>query len=490
MKKNNHFPNIMLGLAYLYMVLPFLIFAIGWMGKRFWIPIVTIVIICLIKTFKNSYNTISLQIIDYKKFLFILCIIGVWVYLSGIGKYVFQNEDHYTRNGIFEILVNYEWPIINDVVTGTLPGNPHATSLMYYIGYWLPSAIVGKVVGINAGYFFQYIWAVLGIVLVYYFLCVKLDKFLVWPILIIIFFSGLDLVGIWLTGENLFSISNDMHLEWWGQPYQYSSMTTQLFWVFNQSIPAWLCTILIMTQKNNKSIVFLLSCALITSTFPFVGLIFISVFYCFNNIKKLDFISHIKSTLKSTLTIQNVLGGGIIGIFTFLYLKSNVASGQFMKESVYGYSYDNNLLKYLIFILLEIGVYFVLLYKYNNKNFLYYLLLLLLCLIPPIKIGEGADFCMRVSIPPLFILMVLIIEAIDKSYRLRDRVIFYTFVITLLIGSVTPLHEMSRTISNTINSVNEGEDPALPSRDAVEILNTDYLSGNIDDSFFFKYIAR
>lgn len=35
--------------------------------------------------------------------------------------------------------------------------------LIYYIGYWLPAAVVGKVFGLTAGYYFQYVWAIIGI---------------------------------------------------------------------------------------------------------------------------------------------------------------------------------------------------------------------------------------------------------------------------------------------------------------------------------------
>ena len=127
------------------------------------------------------------------KIVFIITVIGVWVYYSGIGRLVFQNTDHSARNAIFDILVQYDWPVINyEVNLDIMPKGTTATSLVYYIGFWLPAAVVGKIFGLEAGYGFQIFWAILGITLVYYLLCERYKKLLMWPLLILIFFSGLD----------------------------------------------------------------------------------------------------------------------------------------------------------------------------------------------------------------------------------------------------------------------------------------------------------
>lgn len=473
-----------------------MLFSIGWMKRRYWIPICIILCICFLKTiFENKqdfYFAITPK--DIKKLVFVLFVILFWVYMSGIGKYVFQNDDHYARNAFFEMLVEYDWPIINSNVTGNLEGNPSRTSFIYYFGFWIPSAVAGKLFGVQIGYFFQFLWAVLGIFLAYYFICIWQKKIQLWPLLIMIFFSGLDIAGAWFSGQNIFSLGNDTHLEWWAVPYQYSSMTTQLFWVFNQSIPAWLCTIMILLQKNSKNIVFILACTMLTSTFPFVGLIPIVFYICMREYAEMKISTahsiKIKSFLSNVLSFQNVAGGGIVGIISFLFLKSNIAGGHFMWQSTLGPSFHNHLLKYGFFIILEVGIYILLLYKYNQNNRLYFLCVVILCIIPPFKVGNGGDFCMRASIPALFILMLLVIDTLQRASFLHDKMVFWGLIFTICIGSVTPLHEISRTFSHTVSSVNNGEVPSLESYDYIEILNTEHFSGGIDDSFFFKYIAQ
>lgn len=493
--------KLMVALTYMYLMLPFIIFAIGWMGKRYWVPMLPVLLFCFFKAWKESsdYWRPEVSRENILKLIFIILVICIWVYFSGIGKYVFQNADHNCRNAIFDALVQKEWPVINfDVDIDKFGEGVSATSLVYYIGFWLPSAIFGKVFGVSAGYGFQFFWAVLGIFLMYYYICARKEKLLVWPLLVLIFFSGFDIVGQYLRGENIFLLANDVHIEWWGEPYQYSSMTTQLFWVFNQAIPAWLCTIFAYMQNNNRSIVLILGCCMLPSTFPFVGLLALVLFWMFSrnykiskyDTKKENVKNYIDCWMKDTITVQNVLGGGIIGIFSFLYLASNVSGNRVMGENVIGANYDNNLLKYIMFIIVEISVYFLLLYKMKRMSGLYYCILLCLCIIPPIKVGMAGDFCMRASIPALFILLLFVIDGLEWSRKNSEKAIYRGLVLALCIGAITPLHEFARTFKETVNRVNSEQQVYSETLDFTTLLNSSNFSGATDGSFFFKYIAK
>ena len=261
--------KIPLCLGYAYVLLPFLIFSLGWMRLYFSIPVVVILLGCFWKACKESPALWmpELHFENVMKILFILGVIALWVYYSGIGKFVFQNADHPWRNGIFNLLVESEWPVVS---ADTLPGTTSKSALIYYIGFWMPSALIGKLFGLSAGYCMQALWAFLGIALVYYLICARNKKLEVWPLAIFILFSGLDIIGEQLLGANVFTMDTCRHLEWWNPAYQYTSMTAQLFWVFNQSIPAWLCTMLVVMQKNGRNMVLILACSMLSSTFPFV----------------------------------------------------------------------------------------------------------------------------------------------------------------------------------------------------------------------------
>lgn len=498
---NNKKSRVFVWISYAYILLPFLIFAIGWFGKRYWVFIAPILVFCYWKACKDTKQFWIPQFNkdNFIKIAFIIFIIFVWVYYSGIGRFVFQNGDHNCRNAVYETLVQYDWPIYNyDVNVEKWGINTTATSLIYYIGFWLPSAVIGKVFGVDAGYGFQAFWAILGIVLIYYFICARKEKLLVWPLAILLFFSGLDIVGQYLVGTDVFALANDAHLEWWVEPYQYSSITTQLYWVYNQSIPAWLCTILAFAQGNNRSIIFILACCMISSTFPFVGLLVLVLYWMFSRRYtevyaksfKIRVKQYIYALIKDTFTIQNVLGGGIVGIFSFLYLSANTSSSQLMSESVYGVVYDNHLAKYLMFILVEVGIYFIVIYKYQKHNGLYFVILISLLIIPPIKVGAAGDFCMRVSIPALFILMLMVMDTLEKSKRKKDLLVLISLLVTLVIGGITPIHEVARSFKNTSERLNEKEQVYETAIDSNMLLNSNNFSGDVSNNFFYKYIAR
>ena len=501
MVSNDKKTKIMGIIAYIYLLLPFLIFAVGWFGKRYWIPIVPILVFCCYRACRDS-QALWRPTFDRDtvvKMLFIILIIAVWVYFSGIGRLVFQNADHNCRNAVYETLVNYDWPVVNlEISEAQAAEGVAATSLIYYIGFWLPAAVVGKIFGMEAGYGFQVFWAILGIVLVYYLICARKEKIMLWPLLVLIFFSGMDIVGQYFRGVDLFTLPNDMHLEWWIEPYQYSSMTTQLFWVFNQAVPAWLCTMLAYMQKNNRSMVFILALCMLPGTFPFVGLLVLVLYWMFTRDYGFTQEGSLKERLKrfgrafvrDTFTIQNVLGGGIIGIFSFLYLSANLSGSRFMQESIHGAVYDNHLLKYIFFILVEVGAYLILLYKYNRNSGFYYVLLFSLLVIPPIKVGSAGDFCMRVSIPALFMLMLLVMDALERAKKEQNRCIFVSLIVVLCIGSVTPIHEIVRTFKYSVERINAQEQVYESTLDSVQLLNSPNFSGDVKDSFFFKYIAR
>ncbi len=486
-------------LAYIYMVLPFLIFAVGWFRIRFWTVAVAVVVFAAWRAWQDTpaFWCPSFTRDHVMKILFICVVLAVWVFYSGIGFHVYQNRDHYARNSIFEVLVEYPWPVYNkDILPEIYPAGTTMTSLIYYIGFWMPAAVVGKLCGLWAGYAFQMVWAFLGLLLVYYFICARKRKLLVWPLLLLILFSGLDILGMYLTGVDIAGMENGMHLEWWMQPYQYSSMTTQLFWVFNQSIPAWLCTVFAMQLTDNRCMVFILGSVMLNATFPFVGLLALTIFWMFSRSYELPAgvcfrekaLCWVRAFVKDSCSLQNILGGGVMGIFSYLYLSGNRAATGIAAQKVGSIFAAINWQRYLVFFIVEAGIYLVLIYKYNKDTGLYYTVLLSLVLVPILKGGAG-DFCMRASIPALFILMLLVQDTLEQAYQSKDWLLFCGLFAALCVGSATPIHEITRTVQQTVLLQEQGEayGTTAPKRD---ILNGANFSGSVEGNLFFEWIAK
>ena len=70
-----------------------------------------------------------------------------------------------------------------------------------------------------------------------------------------------------------------LHLEWWARPgtYQFSSNTTLLFWVFNQTVIPWLCTCMLLLSRSLASSALIVVACLAAGPYAGVGLAVIAL---------------------------------------------------------------------------------------------------------------------------------------------------------------------------------------------------------------------
>ncbi|GMO38285.1 MAG: hypothetical protein Ta2B_17980 [Termitinemataceae bacterium] len=460
------FEKALVCMTYSFLAMPFIIFSIGFMKPLFGIPVAVCVLISLLIAIKHTELSWVPQLTKNTVIKLIICvtIIALWVFVSGIGKFVWQNSDHPFRNEIFKLLVTKPWP-----VSSILEGQEY--KFVYYMGFWMPAAVIGKLFGLTAGFVFQYLWAILGVFCTFLLVCSLKHKFLLRTLIVIILFSGLDYVGTALVRHAIPKLISASHDEWWAGAFQYSSMTTQIFWVFNQAIPAWVATALLLNQKNNKNIIFIMGVLLLNSTFPFMGLLPIICHLILSKSKINDKIN-IGNSVKSCMSIQNVAGGGIAGIITFLFLASNVRTSTFSFVST-------TLVKYFTFCILEFGLYMFFVFKSQYKNPLFYVIGISLLIFPAFYIPDG-NFIMRASIPPLFILMLMVSEKIETY---KNSKCYFALMFVFLIGGITPMHEMLRTAKNTY----DGQENWFKTEE--EIMTDKNFMGD-SQSFFFTHISK
>ncbi|MGM9551284.1 MAG: hypothetical protein ACI3XA_03420 [Clostridia bacterium] len=537
---------------YTYIALPFVIFALGFveftLSNALFLGTVFSVIFAAFDS--EGLNGIKFNKKDVPKIVIGLLFITLMVLLSGVGNVFWQNNDHATRNTIFDILVKYSWPP-TEVINGEEVG------LIYYIGFWLPSAFIGKLTSLEVGYIFSIIWAITGLFILWYLLCVIHKKIVIYPLIIFMFFSAPDILGHTLVnvfGENLsklqvgqwaFSEGSILtrHLEWWARNFQYSSHTTQLFWVFNQCIPAWLATLLILIEKNNKNLVFIMGLTLLSSPFPFVGLIPIFLWCAFTNhedaIFERKFTKDFKASFTSLFTFQNILGGGYSGILTFLYLKGNIASSAGAGQSsannlVSAFSFGNffvilllwlllylglnrgdsfkkvhimyllpslpiaylfaklprvKVSYYLLFIIIDLIIIALIAFPKFKSSSLYFIAFVSLLIIPFFTVGKSIDFCMRASIPALLVMCLLITESV-KDFKLKGQTLpLVLSLIVLLSGAVTPLTEIARTIEGTAYELETKGKVENDSKEIISVFKGKNFTGKTKDNFFFEVLS-
>lgn len=499
----------MITIAYFYLVLPTVMFLFGWLKTPYAIILVISLLLSMYVTVRDFEQVEFFK--DYyplirnagAKTLMIVFVVLLWVGFSGIGGFAFQNSDFTLRNAVFRDLISFHWPVIYSYTNqqGFVPYSGHEGGLVYYLSYWLPAALVGKFFGWHIANVALYVWTVIGVLLTLYLLFRYLKKSPIILTIILIFWSGLDIVGTLLKGH--FPALGE-HIEWWAGLYQYSSNTTTLFWVFNQTIPVWVIIMLMMNQKNTKSILFTYALAFPFAPFPCIGLapfVFTYMFFGpmshddiprFSRLKSIVF-----SNLKQTINVRNFVVAPLIIIVFFLYYTSN--HGNLGSSGISSLSGENGaakaLIRYFAFILLEFGVYSLLIIKYFRRNPWFIIAIISLILIPNYHAGVSNDFVMRSSIPALIILMIYVSTFLFQEVKTRTSNRAKIFlVISLFLGAITPVQEISRSIEMTLLHPNHQLIYDLGTLSILDATRSDaislYVSNEPKKSLFFKYLAK
>lgn len=492
------------------LTLPVLLFFLGWLKLIIALPLCLSILFALFLIIRGYSKQKPMQEeeryleISYKGFIFIISVILVWCFLAGQGGFFYQSSDHNWRNAAFRDLINMKWPVIYDFSD---------SALVYYITYWLVPAGIGKIFGFFggtdvawlAGNVSLYVWSCLFLFLAFLLLMitVKVHSFkkIVFVMLLFVLFSGLDIIGILL----LRPTERHSHIEWWSRIYQYSSNTTQLFWVFNQSNPAWLGILLLLNERNVKNFAFLAIITLAFSPFPAIGLlpflIALAIKFGVDSYKN----KKLGRFFGQIFSFQNIVATLFILPIFYLYYSINDSASTHKFRLYLGIEklgLPGALLQYVLFCMLEFGIYALLLFKLNKRNMLYWVSVLSLVLVGVCRMGGGADFSMRGSIPALMVLMVLVIQYLlkenlsvahlKKPFRqMRKRTL--ALVIALAIGVATPSVEYLRGFHNVIShhKINLVADKFKTFSDkpvSKQFLN--FFGSEYQESLFFKYLAK
>ncbi len=514
-------------LSYIYLLLPFILFLFGWVRLTIALPFALILLFALYKLLFTNYQPFDfaqgkspLSTFHFSlPTVYWLLATALWLLLSGIGGYAFQNWDHNWRNVVLRDLMNFDWPVYY-----AQPKSGPIKMLVYYVGYWLPSALIAKFTNWQAANFVLFLWSLFGLLLVTHHLASALKTSPLKAALFFIFFSGLDFLGPLLFPKDYPTILPPItHLETWAGNLQYSSFTTQLFWVFNQAIPAWLCIIAIarsgaMKQSPSNTgiasdkekehprndIILLWSLCFFFAPLVSVGLL---PYVLIELVKQTDF----KSPFKH-LNPVIILTALIIFLLSFFFFTSNTAAQQRGFQSL-------PLDKFLAFFLLEGGILWLALAPSKFRDLRWIATGVLLAIIPFIQLGSDRDFVMRASIAPLFYLMLLTGEIIfNKETNHPSLIARYSILALFALGTFTPIYEINRSIYRTFDyyfisqdcacdfptdpvtkldqpSKPEEEHPGSLTADALPTLQfmADELSqnfiANVRQTFFYKFLA-
>lgn len=496
--------------AIVYTMLPIMVFFIGWLKLYFAIPLCMALIYTVILFINNTKMQLGDKyiILDIRTIIFMIIILLIWIYSSGIGGFWVQRWDQNARNAVLRDLIDYSWPVV-------FPETGNA--LVYYFIFWLIPALVGKLFGWSAANVALLIWSYLGIVLVtllvsYYLNINSLKKMLVY-ITILIFWGGLSFLAWELMdaiGWHYFGLGGgygwtDLITDSKSAPYgyQFTPNTGLIKWVFNQTIVPWIITSVYLIRKGNiREYAFIGLLMLPYGPIPFIGLFFLMVFDTLVTIKEKGF----AIVFREAMSLCNILSiVAIVPVF-YLFFKCNVAANGDVDNGGFGMYVPISMftLKRMVVLLLfyieEFGLYSVLICKENRRKSLFWFVIISLILIPNFKIGIAHDFCMRACIPALFILMVMVVQ---HFYNVIDGVISVNIrtVLLIIVLSFASLNAIGDYLVD-IKTIRETQQfPYLednvktfsyrPVYNDPEIFYTiNFLAPNPEETIFFKYLAE
>jgi hypothetical protein len=453
-------------LAVLYIVLPLPIFLFGWLEIWAAVPL------ALCAGYALRLLAAPLPARPWpvpKTHLAVAAAVGcAWTACGGTGHLVFANADWHLRDAVLHDLVTGRWPVGYGVGTDTLLRAPN--------GYYLPAALIGKAAGLLAAHAALAVWTAAGAVL---FLMQVLSPTVLRPAgtsgagsapnpvsalgaaAVIVLFSGLDVVGTWLRapGSLVHTLAHwdvTSHLEWWAESYQYSSMTTQLFWVPNHALGGWLVIGLLMRERGPPGPAGAgreTRDAALDTMLPLV-VVALALWSPLTALGAAPFVlcrmcdtarrEHSLALASPRIWAPALAVGLVVAAYLTLDAGRVPRGWTIGRHGLGAVAVARDLWRHAEFFLLEAGLIGAAILAIRASRRVV-LALAILALLPLVSFGAANDFVMRVSIPSLAVLAIaawrgLAEAAPNPSARIKRAALAGL----LVLGAVTPLQEFAR----------------------------------------------
>jgi hypothetical protein len=429
--------------AIAYVVLPLVIFLAGWLEWWAALPLIACTGHALKPLIDQGPVAGSRRPVTGLQIGTAVAVGCAWTLFGGTDHLVFANADWHIRDAVLRDLVSSSWP----VGYGLLEGKE--TLLRASLGYFLPAAMIGKGLGLAAAHAAMALWTALGTTL---FLLQVLSltpsrvRVALLVAAVIVLFSGFDIIGNLLNDGPRFRRDWNIttHLEWWAGTYQYSSMTTQLFWVPNHALAAWLVVGLLYRNVALAPLIavlpILIVAAALWSPLSAMGLVPFVLWKAGVGL----FRGGSLRLLHPKLWAPALAVGLVVGAYLELD-PGQIPKGMSLPRGSVG-AMAMGLLPQAQFFLLEAGIIGIAILMIR-RTIEVIVALLILALLPFAYFGPANDFVMRASIPSLAVLAIgaslALIDQTPDRHSVRKKVFLGGL---LAVGAATPTAEFARAV--------------------------------------------
>lgn len=428
--------------ALAYLGLPVVIFFASWLRPMY-------AVLALALTAAAGYSALPRQLVLWRveppdKSLAIVILAGLaWAAMSGGSHIVYANLDWLVRDAILGDLTFTDWPPSYDYRDGA-----HYL-LRSAIGFFLPIAAAGKLLGPQWLEFLVYVWTALGAVL--FLLLLPLPRAslsrLALALAVIVAFSGMDVLGMYLLHGHLPVFP--LRIEWWCEfsfrtVFSYSSLSGQLIWAPNHALPIWIATAIFYRHWKHPDftpyLCLLLPVLPLSTPFALPGLAPFLVFMFLDRWSRGVGLGRLPVP---ALTF-GLLAGGLILRLQLLDVDAIPVRSALGTASSEGGGTVDFIRNYLVFILMEFAVLGLALFPaLRHSKGILALAMGILALLPLLALGPSNDLLLRVSTPSLVLMAILCMRTLTDGGSLSPwRKAF--LIAALLIGAHTPFNELWR----------------------------------------------
>lgn len=421
--------NLSLG----YLLLPNLVFAIGWFRVPISIGLVAGLVFMYFISFQRG-KSVKADLAP-RHLLEIAFISLAIIAFSGIGGFCFQAYDYWGHNSKYYTLFNHSWPVVF---------KENGRYACHYFGFFLIPALVSKGLGELSG-IALYLWASIGLFIGICWIFIFTNK----SYLSLVFFLSLGGVG---------HVTKVIFLQLVGLNYHVPPFFTEIWpvlyqaqWAPNQLIPAIIVACILFhdyvyAQRPEESFIAVIL-IFIWGIFP--SIVFVVIF------SMLLVVRYYKEPLYflKPRPMLVLFLPGLLFIPTFFYFL------QGRNSVVAGFIWQFNPLNEIAFhyffgVVIDLAVLYgiVLILKLHKSQYaaIIHGLFLLLITISLFRMGKWNDWFLRGSTPILTLLSLFILHRFSAWakesphwYRMR---IAYPIVLFLALGLIVPMSHIRRAL--------------------------------------------
>ena len=418
----------------LYLLIPSVLFLLTWIHLWIGIPCVLFIVFYTWKTLQKTTVSTHETFISLSTFSFCLGISIILNYVLGIGEFRPQTYDFQANNFKYYDLITHQLPVYYA---------EQKTYLCYYTGYYLPSALLAKVFGIETCRYFSFIWSVFGMWLVFLWISTFSRKNIIGLLMIVLLFAN-----AWFAIKLLINFAYfQEHL----QPYyiqlnQFKLITSPLIknyaWATQHTIPACLgvCVSIdnFRTKTNLKYLLLMLLSTMFWSPLTAVGLFPFVAFYFLKDLKNVFSINSIRSLMLMMFLILS---------FTplLLYFISTEGIHVNNTEFIWQTGVKSWWIFYLIYTISNFIIWgFFLNHTKNQYKILWKIAVIFPSIIAIYRIGIYNDFNVRVSFPSFFMLSILVGISVVEKLKIKS-LIGVGIMLLIILNSLANLNHLKNT---------------------------------------------